>query len=470
MNDLKKMAKNTVIYLLGTVFSKGISFFLLPMYTKYLTPEEFGQYDLGLAYATLFWTFVYLDIYSSILRFMYDFTDKKSQRKPMINGLIIFFGSTIVYGLILVLWNLFFENSIQYSALLFVVGVCTILQEIVGHIARGFGKNRLFVTGGMIGAIVTFLANIMFLIVFATDFSGIYLATIIGLLANIIYVGGRIGLLKEISFTYYDSKLFKEIFTYSIPLSVNSVSYWFLNNFNRVAVSNMLSLYDNGLYAITLKFGALVNLFTSGFQLAWQELIFSKHNQTKEEMSRFYTIAINSYILFLLFGITISLPFIKLFLPILVDQSFIAGAHLIPMALLAAVSSSSSSFIGNIFSTLKQTKSLFTTTILGAIVNVTIVALLIPIIGVQAANIAVILGFSTTVYRRIMLLRKFADLTIYWNKLIYGLLFFAMAYYGFAQGSLIINFAILFMVMGLNLVLYRKIMEPFIKRVLSKDK
>ena len=47
MQEAKRVAKSTVIYLFGSVATKLISFLLLPVHTQYIAPAELGYYDLA---------------------------------------------------------------------------------------------------------------------------------------------------------------------------------------------------------------------------------------------------------------------------------------------------------------------------------------------------------------------------------------------------------------------------------------
>ena len=53
MNKKKELAKNTVIIFLGKVCTQLISFFLLPLYTGYLTTKQYGTVDLIQTYVRL---------------------------------------------------------------------------------------------------------------------------------------------------------------------------------------------------------------------------------------------------------------------------------------------------------------------------------------------------------------------------------------------------------------------------------
>ena len=465
MNDLKKIFKGTLIYLVGTVLAKLVQFFLLPLYTKYLTPIEFGNYDLELAYGTFIWTIVYLDIFGGILRFMFDFKEDEKNR-PVINGFIIFLGSTVIYGISIIVLKLAFGRELlSYPYLLFLVGSLTILQQVIGYIARGYGKDQIFVVGGILGTFATFVSTYPLLAIADVSYAGIYITTIIGMLVNILYVMIRIRLWEKINLSLFDFSLFTEMLKYSLPFSLNSVSYWFLTGFNRVIIANVLTVYDNGLYAVVTKFGAVITLFTQAFQMAWQELSFSKTHLSRKEMSKFYSTAINNFISFLLMGAALSLPFLSIVFKYLINEQYSEAYFLIPLALLSAVFTAYSSFMASIISTLKKTQQIFTTTIIGSIVNILVVLLLIKIIGVSAAMIAVSSGFFVIFLRRVQLVNKDIDISIKWNKFFKVVVLFMLVSLLYCMNIFLVNVFSILLVLTCFLLMYKDMIKVIIDKL-----
>ena len=57
MNSTKRnFFKSSICYLLGNILSKVIVVFLLPLYTNNISPEDYGRYDLYVAFANFFST------------------------------------------------------------------------------------------------------------------------------------------------------------------------------------------------------------------------------------------------------------------------------------------------------------------------------------------------------------------------------------------------------------------------------
>ena len=68
-NKYKRLISDTVIFAIGNLGSKIILFFMVPLYTNYLSAEEYGTSDLVFTIAQLLMPFVSLVIFDAVLRF-----------------------------------------------------------------------------------------------------------------------------------------------------------------------------------------------------------------------------------------------------------------------------------------------------------------------------------------------------------------------------------------------------------------
>ena len=81
MKNLWKFVKTSGIYFIGTVLHKLITFFLLPIYTKYIDKADLGTYDLATAYINFLCSILFLDIWSGIMRFAFEY-EGEERKKP----------------------------------------------------------------------------------------------------------------------------------------------------------------------------------------------------------------------------------------------------------------------------------------------------------------------------------------------------------------------------------------------------
>ena len=77
----KKVILNSVIYSVSGLFLKCFSFFLLPLYTAYLTTEDYGITSVATSFIGTMSYVVSFSLYSAIKRFYVDLKDKPDTLK-----------------------------------------------------------------------------------------------------------------------------------------------------------------------------------------------------------------------------------------------------------------------------------------------------------------------------------------------------------------------------------------------------
>lgn len=461
MNELLKFIKSSGIYFVGTVMTKLISFFLLPLYTAYISPHDYGIYDLYNAYIMFFCSVLFLDIWSGIMRFMFDY-DKKDRTKPINSGIVIFMISCLLYTVLLCFAVPLLH--LRYPVWLFLYGILMNMQTLVGYIARGYGKNVLYTSAGIVGSFTTIMFNILLLTYFKMDFSALFIASCIGYIVNILIITINLKEPEVFSVKNFDKKVFKELLIFSLPLCVNSVAYWFLTSYNRIIVVHELGPDVNGYYAISGRFGSMITLFTTCFQMAWQELAYSKTAREKD-LDNFYTVAINSYIKCMGAGLIILIPMIYLIYPVLVNESYDVGKALIPFYLMGTILSTISSFLGNSFSAIKKNNLLFWTMVIGSVSNVVCIHLLISRIGIQASNISLMIGFLMLCVSRIVLFKKYMKLKIDYKSIIILFVSFGIISITYFYGGIIQNIVMFFFACIVSVFLFKDIILKGLKRI-----
>lgn len=411
-SNSKKIIKSTFIYFVGNILSKVIIFFMLPLYTKYISPNSYGYYDSAIAVVTFLTSVLFLDIGSAIMRFMLEKTNYKE--KVITSGFCIFLLSFTVYLILAIILGLFIE--VEYIWLLIIYGAISTINTLYSFIIRGYGNGSIYAISGIIATIINVLCNLLFILVFKMDYKALYLSSIISLIIQTIIFASKAKLYNKIKITNFDINLFKTILLFCLPLCLNSVAYWGLTSANKLIVTFMIGADANGYLSIANKFTSILYLLSTCFQLAWQELAYSQKNDLSQDTGIFYSNATNLFIKILTLGIILILPIISIIFPILINIQYYSSKILIPIAMLGTIFSILSAFLGTIFSSLKKTSIIFITTLIGAIINIGLCILLIHLgCGVQAANISFLIGYSINVLLRLLLIKKYIKYNINWG-------------------------------------------------------
>lgn len=466
MNDLKKFIKSSGIYFLGSILSKLIAFFMLPIYTRYLNPSQFGEYDVSLAYMQFFISFFFLDIYIGIMKFLLDpsfLKIKNYKEKVLFSGFFIFFISTIFYFLFFYIFMQIYD--IEFKIIIIFLGLSLNLQGVYGYICRAYSKNLVFVISGVINSILYAIISFILLKFFNFGYEALFLGALIGNLFAILIMEKSINVIKKIKPVFFDFTFFKKLFFYSLPLCLNSLSYWFAAVYGRSVIANKLSYIDNGYYAIALRFAMIMSLVAMCFKLGWQEISFSKDLKNQNN-SVFYSRACSEYLKFMLLSIILLLPIIKIIFPFFVNNAFNEAIIYIPIILLGTIVFGFSEFLMSIINTINKNKFLFVATASGAILNIILLHSFVYQFRVFAVAFSYFMSYALVCFIMVLIINKSFNLNIKMLNLLFYLLLFCIQTYIMLNFNIYTNIISFFIVFLLCLLFYKN----EIKIIFSKAK
>ena len=427
--NLSRFVRSSGIFFLGNILSKIISFFLLPIYTRYIAVDDMGYYDVSVAYTNMAISVVFFEIWSAVLRYMYDKDTVEGKYSAAKSGGTIFLASALVYAA----GFTFFGSVLKIShwELIALQGFAQCAVSFYTFSARGLNHNVDFAVSGILSVLTSAGVNILLIVYYHKGFTAMYYGYIISALVQIIYLEMRTGLFRGVRKTIWDKAETGKMLLYALPLCVNTVSYWAMTGFNRLAVNWLMGNSANGILAIGNKFGTLITLVTTCFTYAWQDLSFSKAKDT-DTRSEFYSQACNTYARFLFCGMLLLIPVCHIAFNIMITNPVYAEAEsTIPLFLLVSVLSAISTFIGNVFYAVKDTKTIFFSTITSALINMAIVFPAIKLWGMNGANIAACVGFICNTLIRTIILHKKIGFAFNYTNLAVLLIAFCASFFVF---------------------------------------
>ena len=206
-NNAKYLLKNIGLLTLSNFGSKILVFLLVPLYTRLLTTEEYGIYDIYLTTITLLIPILSLNIVEAVMRFT---LDKKVEKSSVFTiGLKIAIRS-IVYCIILVAIN-YLTNFIsifnQYPQYFLLYYSLNVLYYLVTQFVKSMEKILDFAIASILNSLTMLLLNILFLAIFKMDLRGYFLANCIAFLLPIAYLVVRLRLWRYIRKKSEDKKL-----------------------------------------------------------------------------------------------------------------------------------------------------------------------------------------------------------------------------------------------------------------------
>ncbi len=414
MSKRKELVKNTFIIFLGKFCTQFLSFFLLPIYTGYLTSAQYGTVDLITTYITLFVPIISLQLEMAIFRELVDVRNNESKQKEIITSAL--YSILIQFSMVLFVYiiiSIIFE--IPYGPYIICSIAFTLLSNVLLQIARGFGDNISYSISSVIAGTSTILFNILFIVFLNFKIEGMIISVAIGNLIASLYLFFKCKIYRYIKKDYFSKVCNHKLLKYSLPLVPNGLIWWIINVSDRTLISLFLGSAANGIYAVSNKFSNLIIQVYNVFNLSWTESA-SLHIKDKDK-DEFFSTTFNGVIqIFLSISILVLsiLPFI---FNILIDKSFDESYIYIPILLIGMLFNIIVSFIGCVYVAEKLTKKVASTSLWAGIINIVTNLLLIKYIGIYAAAISTVIAFSIMSLYRFIDIRKYVVLKPNWPKI-----------------------------------------------------
>lgn len=423
------LLRNTLIYTVGNLGSRILSFLIVPLYSFYLTKAELGQYDLLLSSTSIFVPFIGLQVADAVYRWLIEAKGNSlAQKKAISNGLAI---SGITLVLFTAIYYLIKDKlAIAYADYVLLIVVLNIIFSLIQQIARGTGKNTLYSVTGLLYTGLFLGCNCTLLAFDLLSIKTLLLSTIASYLLTIVYGISKTNVLGFIDLKLINSLEMKALITYATPLIPNAVSWWLINEVNKFIILSNLGLDHNGIYAIANKFPAILTVLNSIFMLAWQD----QSLQVGSDASvRQYNTEIYEKYIRLQLSLTIVLIVIsKYIVMFMVSQDFYSAWKYMPLLYLGVCFSALANFLAAFYLKTKATKGLFLTTIVGGIINMIISYALIHSLGLYAPALGTFVGFLVVWVLRSRKTKEHINRKVVLSSLI-GLLAIGLACVGAVQ-------------------------------------
>lgn len=404
----KYLLKNTLIFSIGNFGSKIITFLLIPFYTNVFSTSEYGIVDLMTILSLVIIPIITLNISEAIMRFSMDNEYKKGNILKI--GLYIYIISFILSILFIPLFYLLpiFKN---YSILLVLYILTLSASSILMCYIRGIEKLLDYSLISIVQTLLIACLNILFLLVFKFGIYGYICSYIIAYVITIIICLVRGNIIKTLRNSIFEKNLFKQMINYSLLLIPNSLMWWIIGSLDRVMVSKMIGVAENGIYAISYKIPTIMITITTIFNQAW---MFSavrekdskdKNKYTNDIFNALYTCVIT------VSGLLIVI--LKPLLSIYVGQAFFEAWRYTSPLLLGTIFLTLGTFLSNEYTANKDSKGFLKSSSLGATINIILNLVLIPTIGVLGAAIATCISYIAVFIFRVYDTRKYVIINFF---------------------------------------------------------
>jgi O-antigen/teichoic acid export membrane protein len=387
---LRQLVKDTGIYGITGLISRAVSIFLIPFYTRVLSPSDYGIIDIIAVVAAIVSITVPLEMTQAVARFYADGSTLDENKIDVASTGLLF---TLFAFLIFTLAWIFFAPWLAIAILgdSSLTGIMRVASlSMFANALYYFVQNQLrwrlepgrYSIVSLFYTVTTIVITIWLVLIFKTGVIGVFWAQTIGGFA-----GFALGFYFSRSSYKFRFRLatFKEMLSFSAPLVPSSIGVFFLTYAQRIIIRAMIGLTALGLYGIGFRIASVVTLLMQAFQGAITPIIYSHYREESApaEIARIFRIfvffALLVFVAMSLFAreavMILTAPAyhsVYIFVPFLVADQFLSGMYVFAPGLAIA----------------KKTKYLAVINVCGAALSVLITILLVCWIGLLGAAIA----------------------------------------------------------------------------------
>lgn len=410
----KEFYKTTVIYFIGTTLSKVLNILFLPFISIYLSPEQYGIYDIIQNVSALLLPIFTFQLIEAAYRFTFNATKEKIKQTLSNIFFTVLLLSIFFITLTLIIGNYFYP--FEYTIYIVCYYVSTMFLNLYQRITRSLGKSKEFAISGIIQTIVFLGAQYVILKYTNYKLEGIIFSFMLSIFITCIYLERKTKTIKFISFKELNQKRIKEYLKFSIPLIPNSMLWWATSSLNRIIIVHFLGYELNGIYAMSNKFTLIITTISSIVTMSWQELCIKEYdnNNSSELFSKIF----NAYITMIFFLTACATLVQKTYYIHFIDKLYLESIKYIPIIMYGVAFSSMASFYGVGYVAHKKTKDSFKTTTIGAIINVVLCCIGAKKFGLYGVSIGTMLGYGSIWIIRKITMKSYFKFNVEKNKLI----------------------------------------------------
>ena len=395
--ELRRLGKHSAIYGFGGLVQRILAVLLLPVYTRYLSPSDYGIVETLIALTTVLVITLRLGITNAFFRFYFDRPDPEHRRLVLRTsfwftmamatlGLVVgaaFSGeiSTVLFGS---------ADEAEVVAAAFVGLWAQMNYEQLTSLFRVEERSVAYVTASLANVALTIGATLGLVVALDAGPLGVVVGNFTG---TLLVYAALVGYRREQLGLQFDRGLFREMNRFGMPLVPSALLLWVTNFSDRFFLVKLADTQEVGLYSVGVRIASAMALLLTAFRTAWPAFAYSIDDD--REAKRTYAFVL-TYLVFLTTWVATGLALLSPWLvdwiaaPAFAESSRVVG----PLAFAVVI------FAGYVVMVIgvgraRRTQFNWVVTGAAAIVNVALNLILIPRYGMMGAAAATIAAYAT---------------------------------------------------------------------------
>ena len=398
--------KASLSYTICSILQKSLSLITLPLFTRLLTTEQYGQttvYNSWNSFLTLFIT-LYL-AYGSFSTAMIKFENERGKYISAINGLCTLLAS--IFLLVYIPLQKYFNYVFEMPTIMILVMVMSIVCS--NSLECWLGKERFeykYKSVIAVTLIMTILTPVLsFVFVMLSEEKG-YARIVGSALVKISF-----GLVCYLSFfvkerTLYDKTFWKYALSFNIPLIPYYLSQSIFNQSDRIMISHIEGTDKAAIYGVAYSLATLLTFVLNSVNNSYVPWFYKRIKNGDRTKNKSVSAGIAIIMAVLLLGVIALTPEIIL---ILASARYMEAIWVVPPVAMSLLFLFYTQLFINVEFYFEEKKCLVYGTILSAALNIVLNVILIPIFGFIAAAYTTLLSYIVFVLMHYKMYKNILD-------------------------------------------------------------
>ena len=276
---LKELVRHSAIYGLGSIVARILGVLLLPLYTRYLSPSDYGLIETLIALSAVLSALVAQAMKSAFFRFYFD--SAESERRLLVVRTAFWYviaasTAVLIAGVALaqpISWVLFHTRSHDGLVIAAFVGLWAAMNyDLMTSLFRVEQRSTAYVIATLANVAITIAGTVLLVVVFDEGPLGVLVGNFTGTLivyaALLTHSRHALGL-------QFDRRLYRAMNRFGLPLVPSAVALWLINFIDRFFLVKLSDAHEVGLYSIGVRIASATVLLLTAFRMAWPAFAYS---------------------------------------------------------------------------------------------------------------------------------------------------------------------------------------------------
>lgn len=413
--NLPVPAKASLWFVICAVLQKGIATITTPIFTRIMTPEEYGQFNVFTSWQGIVSVFVTLNLNAGVFaQGVVKFDKERAVFVSALQGLCMLLCCiwTVIYLLAESFWNqLFGLTTIQMLSMLLMIWLSAV-WGFWSMTQRVDFLYRKVVALSLIMSIMTPALGI-FMVLNADDKVTARILSI--LIVQLLLYTGLFFMQMQRGKTFYSGHYWRYALAFNIPLIPHYLSGVILASSDRIMIQQMVGNAEAGIYSLGCSVAVVMSLFNGSLMQTLEPWLYRKISEGKV-----LEIAPVAYTFFVLIaGLNMLLiAFAPELVAVFAPPAYYEAIWIIPPVTMGVYFTFAYSFFATFEFYFEKTRFIAIATVLGAVANLALNYLLLPYFGYVAAGYTTLLCYiiyavSHYIFMQRVAHEKFAGIKIY---------------------------------------------------------